>query len=318
MANYVSYTSSGDGKKPATSGTNSTSGYGQPSSSYGNPPSASTTAGGSYGESRLGYNSSSSAYDHPPSNNAYGQPSSNAYGAPSSTTSTPASSYNPYNNIPSATTSSGYNQYDSKSPATTTSAKAPPPSGYNPYDSYDAAAPSATTTTTRSTTSASASAPSSSGYNPYDAYGATAPSAASTTTSMSVPTPDFSQALDLPPLMSQNRSAITSQKPHQTSVYSSSAAEPGMPVATPVGMRHPVRDSAAYQGGPTHGIVSEGNPVRCHKIDYEIKGHEYVLNYVALHHTAYERIHFIDAGYLSNHFSPFLLLFKCSISYDSI
>jgi hypothetical protein len=90
--------------------------------------------------------------------------------------------------------------------------------------------------------------------------------------------------------MSQNRSAITSQQQHQTSVYSSSATEPEMPVATPVGFKHPVRNSATYQGGPTHGLVSEGNPVRCHKIDYEIKGHEYVLNYAAFHKTAYERI----------------------------
>jgi hypothetical protein len=28
-----------------------------------------------------------------------------------------------------------------------------------------------------------------------------------------------------------------------------------------------------YQG-PTSGLISEGNPVRCHKIDYEIKGYE--------------------------------------------
>ena len=75
-----------------------------------------------------------------------------------------------------------------------------------------------------------------------------------------------------------------------------------MTVATPVATKYSasVRNSATYQGGPTHGIVSEGNPVRCHKIDYEIKGHEYVLNYVALHNTAYEIIHFINAGYLSN------------------
>lgn len=32
-----------------------------------------------------------------------------------------------------------------------------------------------------------------------------------------------------------------------------------------------------YKGGPTNGIVSEGNPTRCHKVDYEIKGHELQL-----------------------------------------
>lgn len=85
--------------------------------------------------------------------------------------------------------------------------------------------------------------------------------------------------------MSQNRSAITSQQQHQTSVYSSSATEPEMPVATPVGFKHPVRNSATYQGGPTHGLVSEGNPVRCHKIDYEIKGHEMQLVEIELDPT---------------------------------
>ncbi len=36
-------------------------------------------------------------------------------------------------------------------------------------------------------------------------------------------------------------------------------------------------NSSVYRGGPTGGLISEGNPVKCHKIDYEIKGHEMQL-----------------------------------------
>jgi Mitochondrial biogenesis AIM24 len=41
-------------------------------------------------------------------------------------------------------------------------------------------------------------------------------------------------------------------------------------------------NSSVYQGGPTGGLVSEGNPVKCHKIDYEIRGHEMQLVEVEL------------------------------------
>lgn len=33
-------------------------------------------------------------------------------------------------------------------------------------------------------------------------------------------------------------------------------------------------NSSTYSSGPTGGLVSEGNPVKCDKVDYEIKGHE--------------------------------------------
>lgn len=33
-------------------------------------------------------------------------------------------------------------------------------------------------------------------------------------------------------------------------------------------------NSSNYTGGPTNGLVSEGNPTICHKVDYEIKGYE--------------------------------------------
>jgi uncharacterized protein (TIGR00266 family) len=37
------------------------------------------------------------------------------------------------------------------------------------------------------------------------------------------------------------------------------------------------QQSTTYNGGPTGGLISEGNPIRCHKVDYEIKGHEMQL-----------------------------------------
>lgn len=36
-------------------------------------------------------------------------------------------------------------------------------------------------------------------------------------------------------------------------------------------------NSSTYSGGPTGGLISEGNPTICHKVDYEIKGHEMQL-----------------------------------------
>ncbi|KAL3942353.1 MAG: hypothetical protein SGBAC_003452, partial [Bacillariaceae sp.] len=35
--------------------------------------------------------------------------------------------------------------------------------------------------------------------------------------------------------------------------------------------------SSVFSPGPTNGLVSEGNPTQCHKVDYEIKGHEMQL-----------------------------------------
>jgi uncharacterized protein (TIGR00266 family) len=35
--------------------------------------------------------------------------------------------------------------------------------------------------------------------------------------------------------------------------------------------------SSVFEPGPTNGLVSEGNPTKCHKVDYEIKGHEMQL-----------------------------------------
>eukprot|EP00526_Cylindrotheca_closterium_P011871 CAMPEP_0113619684 /NCGR_PEP_ID=MMETSP0017_2-20120614/10001_1 /TAXON_ID=2856 /ORGANISM="Cylindrotheca closterium" /LENGTH=498 /DNA_ID=CAMNT_0000529275 /DNA_START=32 /DNA_END=1528 /DNA_ORIENTATION=- /assembly_acc=CAM_ASM_000147 len=36
-------------------------------------------------------------------------------------------------------------------------------------------------------------------------------------------------------------------------------------------------NSSVFSPGPTNGLISEGNPTQCHKVDYEIKGHEMQL-----------------------------------------
>jgi uncharacterized protein (TIGR00266 family) len=72
---------------------------------------------------------------------------------------------------------------------------------------------------------------------------------------------------------------------------SSSTYSPAVPVAIPVnntggysyggddnkvtgGVASSALNSSTYTGGPTGGLISEGNPTQCHKVDYEIKGHE--------------------------------------------
>lgn len=49
----------------------------------------------------------------------------------------------------------------------------------------------------------------------------------------------------------------------------------GPPVAPNLGMERKVSamTSATFDWGPTNGLVSVGDPVKCHKVDYEIKGH---------------------------------------------
>jgi len=59
--------------------------------------------------------------------------------------------------------------------------------------------------------------------------------------------------------------------------------QPPMVHAQPLHNR--ISDSQVHQGGPSGGLVSEGNPVRCHKIDYEIKGSEMQLVEIELDPT---------------------------------
>ena len=44
-------------------------------------------------------------------------------------------------------------------------------------------------------------------------------------------------------------------------------------------------NSSTYSGGPTNGLVSEGSPTHCHKVDYEIKGHDMQLVEIELDPT---------------------------------
>ena len=60
---------------------------------------------------------------------------------------------------------------------------------------------------------------------------------------------------------------------NSTSIYSKPSA-----TATPV----IPYSNASGTYGPTHGLVSTGNPTTCHKLDYEIKGHEMQLVEVEL------------------------------------
>jgi hypothetical protein len=173
-----------------------------------------------------------------------------------------ASNYNPYENIPKTTTAataqSDYNPYQNVASTPAPAAA----SSYNPYG-----APSNTTTT-----------PASSSYNPYENIPKASATVPTSTTSR---LPDFCNALDVPP--PTNISATyytTSTKGKDGSSYGTDAT----PVATAYpmgtgGQQHgsSLVSSTTYQGGPTGGIVSEGNPVKCHKVDYEIKGHEMQL-----------------------------------------
>lgn len=195
---------------------------------------------------------------------------SNVYGASCHTTSsTVNNSYGPAPTAP--VTTSNYNPYQQVStgtPMSTISSNNPyaaAPSGpvtknYNPYENI-AVAP-----TNSTTMMATASSP----------YGTSSlPSATSALTMSALP--NFSKALDVPP--STNLASYGNSNSASTSKYDSSAV---VATAYPVtdgghGTGIQVVNSMTYQGGRTNGLVSEGNPVKCHKIDYEIKGHEMQL-----------------------------------------
>ncbi|KAL3920753.1 MAG: hypothetical protein SGILL_003097 [Bacillariaceae sp.] len=214
--------------------------------------------GNSYGQKKTQGGSSASNYN----------PYQNASPAPAPA---PASSYNPYQNAPSTTTTSN-NVYGATAPSSTSA------SSYNPYQNVAATPAPASMTTSASS------------YNPYEnvpkqpttsnnVYGA-APPAASTASRL----PDFSQALDVPP-PSNHQTTYGAAPVSATKGYgdSSAAAAPVVATAYPMGSESSTAgktslvNSMTYTGGPTNGIVSEGNPVKCHKVDYEIKGHEMQL-----------------------------------------
>lgn len=174
-----------------------------------------------------------------------------------------------------SSSSARYTPYGSR-PTTTPSSTA---SSYNPYG---ATAPTAAAVAT-STVPASS-------YNQYSS-----PPAAATSNGL----PDFSQALDLPPPPpavvhnsvppSSNPQQYYQQHQYRTQQQYQKRGEEGDSItatAYPVaasgtsGAYSPsisVTNSTVYKGGPTNGLVSEGNPTKCHKIDYEIKGAEMQL-----------------------------------------
>jgi hypothetical protein len=166
---------------------------------------------------------------------------------------------NPYGAAPSApATAISYNPYQTTY-GSSPSAPAAATSNYNPYENV----PKTTTSTT-----------SSSSYNPYGAV----PAPSSTT---SPQLPDFSNALDAPPPINpasygQTTSAPTVKR-DPADVVAVATAYPVPGNAPPPHLGASMMSSTTYHGGPTNGLVSEGNPVKCHKVDYEIKGHEMQL-----------------------------------------
>lgn len=177
----------------------------------------------------------------------------NAYGAPSGYAPAPAMG-------------GGYNPTTTYSVPTTTSGYAPAPAGgYNSNMNYSAPAPTPT-------------------YAPAPAggYGGT--------------TPDFSQALNYPPPTNNPAPAGVYGAPttyDRSPTYSTAygGATSGTPTYSPAVVVPVGNTTGGYQGGyrsgdgpsavggsgPTGGLISEGNPTTCHKVDYEIKGHEMQL-----------------------------------------
>jgi uncharacterized protein (TIGR00266 family) len=188
------------------------------------------------------------------------------------------------------------------------------PNAYSPTPSSSVYAPAATSSSSAygppiltPSSSAYTSAPgggyTSSGYSTYapaSSYSASAPSST---------LPDFSQALDLPPPTVAPAAAVYSTSPKVNSqvpaynpsyrgtghtetvpsVYASAVGVPvnntggyggsagGYVVSGKPGVSVGALNSHIYSGGPTGGLISEGNPTNSHKIDYEIKGHEMQL-----------------------------------------
>ncbi|KAG7344074.1 TIGR00266 family protein [Nitzschia inconspicua] len=198
-----------------------------------------------------------------PSNNFYGSPNIpmesryvNSYGGGDSTTSGLAKSYNPYHALTVNTSSSTpYSPYDVSSPTKASGAA----NDYNPYENIPKATPSTTIPAT----------------TPYSAVPASLiiPPATNSTPL------DSSKVLDAPAPSHQTFSGNPPGNPtikHQSSDAMAATSYPMNPVSS---SRPGVSamNSMIYQGGPTNGLVSEGNPTKCHKIDFEIKGHEMQL-----------------------------------------
>ena len=104
--------------------------------------------------------------------------------------------------------------------------------------------------------------------------------------------PDFSQALDNPaPPQSYTSTVPATVPPMKRDNVASSYGNRGPygsenpdAISVPTGAASAM-NSSTYQGGPTGGLVSEGNPTQCHKVDYEIKGHDMQLVEIELDPT---------------------------------
>lgn len=239
--------------------------------SFGNKPKATQTSGSTATTNSYGYGGGSSAYapaTSPAVTGGYG--TSSAYApAPAVGGDGYGGSSSVYPPAPAKSTGDKYGAYG-PAPVTSTAVGG----GTNVYSSSYAPAPvgggyasSAATSGGGYSTSPKPSAPFAPQSN--DVYGASKPS--------------FSQALDVPPPIQQAPTVTinTARVPQQTA-YGTSMRKPGSSsptptphaVATPVGGFEAAPHNSVYSGGPTGGLISEGNPTKCHKVDYEIKGHE--------------------------------------------
>jgi hypothetical protein len=208
-------------------------------------------------------------------------------------------------------TTSSYCQKPSTSPYGTPSSAANPPIGFGagmasttptPYNNAYGPAPHPTAATGYTTTTGNTNAygskpvgivnPTPTTYNPYGNNPKTA--VANNNYNNITPTsmlPDFAQALDHPP--PTHHSVVIGAPSFAPGTTTSSQCSPSqvkrnddtvvVATAYPVnqigasGVSPSVMNSSIYQGGPTNGLISEGNPTKCHKVDYEIKGHEMQL-----------------------------------------
>ena len=175
-----------------------------------------------------------------------------------------------------------YNPYGASSGATTQQTSSSQP--YNPYAAYDNSAPAPAPATT-----SGGYASSSSGYGPPITSSSTTSSYGAGTSNL----PDFSQALDRPAPTQQTQQVSTGySSPYGSSTTTDRGKNPLSGLASAFGggggggntynngsnsnpppSQQPNYQPDQYQPNkpigtaPTHGLVSVGNPSRCHKID---------------------------------------------------
>lgn len=199
--------------------------------------------------------------------------------------------------------SNSANQYQSNQ-TYQPSAASQQPQVYVPGLSNPAATQSGTTAATSSSTYVVPTAPTaptqtSNSYTPSSHQNPSAPAIPSFSQALNAPpptgvaAPNYSSASTYPAAPVKPSYTSTASTPYNASStyvssgkatgdYSSSSYVPA--AAPPNGSSYApsVANSSVYNGGPTNGLVSEGNPTRCHMVDYEIKGHELQLVEVEL------------------------------------